>query len=168
MVQVLTRQRGNRDPIERNKPSVIIDYNHNMGGVDMSDMMLYAYLDERRTVKFWKKVVFSILNRMVTNSYIIYKENVKDLDETAMTRYSFYIKCIDSLSEEHLAVREQQQQATTSRRSGVATMPNNREKDCCVCSDRKTPGGRKRARTSCIKCDKGLHGTCQAKHKCKK
>ena len=36
-----------------------------------------------------------------------------------------------------------------------------------VCSDRKQPGGRKRARTACNKCHKGLHGTCIDKHKCK-
>lgn len=56
------------------KPAVINQYNKFMGGVDVSDMMLYIYLDER-TLKYWKKVVFSIFARMVLNSYIIYKEN---------------------------------------------------------------------------------------------
>ena len=82
-----------------------------------------------------------------------------------MTRYSFYIKCIGSLSQEHLAVREeQQQQDTAPRTSGVDLIPNNRKRDCCVCSDRKTT--RRQSRTSCIKCDRGLHVDCLAKHKC--
>jgi hypothetical protein len=37
----------------------IIDlYNKYMGGTDTSDMMVYFYLDERRTIKFWMKLFF--------------------------------------------------------------------------------------------------------------
>jgi hypothetical protein len=46
-----------------------------MGGIDTSDIMLYCYLGERKTVKHWKKVTFNIFGRMVLNSYILYKEN---------------------------------------------------------------------------------------------
>jgi hypothetical protein len=35
-----------------------------MGGVDTSDMMLYTYLDERRTLKYWKKVIFCVFARI--------------------------------------------------------------------------------------------------------
>lgn len=59
------------------KPDVIFDYNKYMGGVDTSDMMLYAYLDERKTLKFWKKVTFNIISRMVLNAYILNKEHTK-------------------------------------------------------------------------------------------
>lgn len=54
---------------------MIHSYNQFMSGVEESDKMLYAYLDERRTLKFWKKVVFNVFSRMVLNSYIIYLEN---------------------------------------------------------------------------------------------
>lgn len=37
------------------KPFVVECYNNYTGGIDTSDMMLYTYLDERRTVKYWKK-----------------------------------------------------------------------------------------------------------------
>jgi hypothetical protein len=40
-----------------------------MGGINSSDMMLYAYLDERQTVCYWKKVAINIIARMVMNSY---------------------------------------------------------------------------------------------------
>ena len=43
-----------------------------MGGIDLSDMTLYFYLDERKTVTYWKKVVFIIIGRMVLNAYIRY------------------------------------------------------------------------------------------------
>lgn len=71
------RKRGTNEMVE--KPDIILEYNRYMGGVDVADMMLYTYLDERRTVKYWKKVVFHIMSRMVVNSYILYCENVKPI-----------------------------------------------------------------------------------------
>ena len=35
-----------------------------MGGIDTSDMMVYSYLDEKRNVKYWKKVVFCAIARI--------------------------------------------------------------------------------------------------------
>lgn len=46
-----------QEPKVLNKQDVILDYNkliEGWGGVDVSDMMIYAYLDERRTVNYWK------------------------------------------------------------------------------------------------------------------
>ena len=48
----------------------MIDYNKYMRGVDECDKMLYASLDERRTLKYWKIVVFNKFGRMVLNSFI--------------------------------------------------------------------------------------------------
>ena len=59
-------------------------------------MMLYAYLDERRTVKYWKKVAFSILNRMFVNSYILYKQNTAA--ENPLNRYKFYVQAVEDFS----------------------------------------------------------------------
>lgn len=60
-------------------------------GVGESDKMLYSYLDERRIVKYWKKVAFDIMNRMILNAYIIYKGRVGN---RAMTRLDFISKII--------------------------------------------------------------------------
>jgi hypothetical protein len=56
---------------------MITYYNKFMGSVNSSDMMLYTYLGERRTVLYWKKVAFNIIARVVLNSYICYKENYR-------------------------------------------------------------------------------------------
>jgi hypothetical protein len=40
-----------------------------MSGIYSSDMMLYAYLDERWTVRYWKSVAFNIIARMMMNIY---------------------------------------------------------------------------------------------------
>ena len=68
-----------------------------MGGVDEPDKMLYAYLDERRTLKYWKKVVFKIFGRMMLNSYILYVTNTT---EKKMNRLKFTSKIIDDIEKE--------------------------------------------------------------------
>jgi hypothetical protein len=61
------------------KPKIITSYNKFLGGIDYSDMVLYAYLDERQTVRYWKKIAFNIIARVVLNSCVLYKENYMGL-----------------------------------------------------------------------------------------
>lgn len=82
---------------------MIDSYNKFMGGVDGSNKMLYTYLDERRTLKFWKKIVFNIFGRMVLDSYIIYKENSTD---QKMSRFQFTLSIIETIEKEWLAVKD--------------------------------------------------------------
>lgn len=71
------------------KPAIVHSYNTFIGGVDESDKMLYTYLHERRTVKYWKKMAFNIISRIVLNAYIIYKERVGD---RAMNQLPFHFE----------------------------------------------------------------------------
>ncbi|XP_023241866.1 piggyBac transposable element-derived protein 4-like [Centruroides sculpturatus] len=94
-----------RRGVAKSKPQIILEYNKFMGGVDTSDMMLYAYLDERKTIKYWKKVGFNIIGRMVLNSYLLYKENFGGPGKLK-SRYAFYISIIESLEEEWMATKQ--------------------------------------------------------------
>ena len=71
-----------------------------MNRVDESNKMLYTYLDKRRTVKYWKKVVFNIFARMVLNAYIIYSQNWQG---TKLNRLQFTSNIIGAIEEEWLA-----------------------------------------------------------------
>ncbi|XP_076383715.1 uncharacterized protein LOC143260962 [Megalopta genalis] len=88
---------------QKTKPQIINSYNNYMGGVDESDKMLYTYLDERRTVKYWKKVTFNIFTRMVLNSYLLYKETV---GREAMSRLQYISNIISEIEHEWLGTRE--------------------------------------------------------------
>ncbi|KAI4481552.1 hypothetical protein M0802_013949 [Mischocyttarus mexicanus] len=79
----IKKKKGNFE-YEKVKPSVIDDHNKYMGGVDESDKMLYVYLDEQRTLKYWKKVVFNIFGRMALNSYILYVSNTTEKQITRL------------------------------------------------------------------------------------
>ena len=159
---IQTRRRGAEGPIEVRKPDVILQYNKYMGGVDCSDMMLYCYLDERRTLKYWKKVAFTLISRMVVNSYIIYSQRAP---RRVMTRYKFTTQVVDGLAKDALEIRDTPPGPSSS--ITIIQIPDKKERECTVCSDPKG-AGRKRSRTMCSVCQKGLHGTCLHQHKCKK
>ena len=164
-VTVLSSSAEARNIIVKNhlKPSVIHEiYNPNMCGVDVHDQMLYLYHDERKSVKVWKKVVFNLLGRMLLNSYTIYLQNTSD--SSPLSRKMFNLAVIDALANDHLRTHATGKSSSTKAEPGVRRLPGSREKDCCVCSDRKLQL-RRRSKTVCVICLKGLHLTCASKHK---
>ena len=101
--------------------------------------------------------------RLVMNSYILYKLNT----QKALNWQDYLIQIIESLASEYKNILfERQNSQQTS--SGIKTLLEKKEKDCCVCSNcKKTEIGRKCTQTICAKYDRVLHGTCLSKHKCK-
>jgi len=64
----------NRRGIEIQKPKQIIEYNSNMSGIDRCDQMLSYYSSPRKTIKWYKKVMFHLLDMALWNSFYIYKK----------------------------------------------------------------------------------------------
>lgn len=168
----ITVRRGKE--IRISKPKVILNYNSFMGGIDGNDMMLYCYLDERRTVKYWKKVVFNIFGRLVLNAYILYKEKCMNSNcNRPMSRLQFTVKIVESLSDEWLSKKANRQDVTRQPSKRIDTpkiekLPGRQERNCCVCSAASTQAGgkRKKSRSICIKCKRGLHPFCVPQHLC--
>nr|XP_039258026.1 piggyBac transposable element-derived protein 4-like [Styela clava] len=70
--EVIEKQlRGSSETIK--KPTCIELYNKFMGGVDLADQYTSYYNFSRKSVKWWKKIFFWLIETSVTNSYIIYK-----------------------------------------------------------------------------------------------
>lgn len=74
-----------------------------MGGIDGTDEMLYTYLDERRTMKHFEKVLFNIFGQMVLNAYVLYKINTNK----PLSRLHFQISIVGVLAEEWVESRYQ-------------------------------------------------------------
>lgn len=146
-----------------------------MGAIDGFDQMLYCYLDERRTVKYWKKVTFNLFSRMLLNSYILYQtyclsKNIKPLD-----RYQYMVSIISEIGMQWMKERNNDNNgAGDNNRAQPAKellkLPGKQQKTCWVCSNR---GGhthaareRKRSRLECSRCHEGCHYQCFSKHKC--
>ena len=65
----------NRRGQETMKPAEIRDYNGSMGGVDRADQLMAYYCIPRKTIKWYKKVVFYLLDVSILNASILYNMN---------------------------------------------------------------------------------------------
>ena len=59
------------------KPDAIIDYNKYMGAVDLSDQLLQYTANRRRTLKWYKKVIFHMYDLCSVQAYLLYKMQTK-------------------------------------------------------------------------------------------
>ncbi|XP_045459219.1 piggyBac transposable element-derived protein 4-like [Melitaea cinxia] len=67
----------NRFGKKKMKPKEVDKYNKYMSGVDRSDQIINYYSSPRKTIRWYKKVLFHIVDTAVWNSYYIYKKYVK-------------------------------------------------------------------------------------------
>jgi len=63
-------------PDQRIKPHVNADYNAYMGGVDRSDQHKSYYSVGRKSKKWWRYVMWYILNVSIYNAYFVWKQSV--------------------------------------------------------------------------------------------
>lgn len=136
-----------------------------MGGVDTSDQMLYCYLDERRSLKYWKKVTFHIFGRMITKLYILYKNNT----DKHLSRLDFTDALVEGIAAEWLGDQNPlPQQGAGNNGEPLDILPEKKERNCSVCSKISTSQGgkRKKSRHICERCNKGVHPICLPKHVC--
>nr|CAH7724533.1 unnamed protein product [Callosobruchus chinensis] len=69
MVKVKTR-RGS----EKMKPKCILDYNAHMSGVDRADQMMSYYSSPRKTIRWYRKVFFHLIDICLWNACFLYKK----------------------------------------------------------------------------------------------
>ena len=60
------------------KPTCLVDYVQNMGGVDLADQINQYYAPMRKTVKWYKKLFFHLVNLAVINAFVLHKKFAPD------------------------------------------------------------------------------------------
>ena len=55
-------------------PDVVKDYNAHMGGVDKHDQLRQYYNVERKSIKWWHRIAFGLLDMAVVNAFLMYQE----------------------------------------------------------------------------------------------
>lgn len=75
--------RSTKEEIKK-KTECILDYNENIGSVDKSDMLFSSVESVDKTVKWYKKLFFHMVDLSLLNSHVIYKtttgKNISLLD----------------------------------------------------------------------------------------
>ena len=72
--EVLTGKKHWQTKEDTSKPELMNQYNKYRSGVDANDQLLKYTVFSRKTMKWWKKVAFRLLNLAMVNAYILYKE----------------------------------------------------------------------------------------------
>ena len=146
------------------KPVAVAEYNKFMGGVDTADQFLSYYGFSHRTVRWWRRAFFFLLDMAVVNSYIIYTQ--KCTSSRRFTHEQFIIQlatdllaaadvALPALSTAHhrslhpIARLTERHFPTTI---GMSDTGRHMQQDCAVCSKRKERG-RKTTTYKCRECN---------------
>ena len=76
-------------------PEAIRFYRSCMGGVDRADQMAGVYELDRKSLKWWKKVLYRMLNFAAVNSWVIFKQLQRDGSRTPFL--SFLVELAETL-----------------------------------------------------------------------
>ncbi|XP_015436732.1 PREDICTED: piggyBac transposable element-derived protein 4-like [Dufourea novaeangliae] len=92
--KTMIEKRGRR----QEKPNVVLDYNKNMGGVDLGDGVMVAYTAARnRLKKYYETIFLRLIDMCCFNAYIIYKKDKGHLD-----RLHCLIECVEKLVDNNI------------------------------------------------------------------
>ncbi len=84
---LITCSRSDQPP--REKPTVVHDYNQHMLDVDKLDQLCSYYSFLHKSVKWWRKVFFWLLEVAVVNSYVLYKQSCVQTNNRPLTHLAF-------------------------------------------------------------------------------
>lgn len=149
------------------KPQCVIDYNKTMGAVDRSDMMLSSIESVRKSMKWYRKFFFHLLDISILNSHALY--NTKTGEN--MTLANFHLSVIREIIRTFYIPRPKEKKGRPSAGdqplriidghfpTPVPSTPNKKSatRRCHVCSNTKLAEKKRRdTRYMCAKCDVGL------------
>ncbi len=159
-IEQLSKKNRSGDIIS--KPSVIVDYNRIKGGIDLSDQMIEYYSPARKSVKWYRKIIFQLLSIAMLNTWIIYNK----FYNTGQKKVNFET-CTTNVIKMWLGANEEIQQRQQTGKHKLTEIPHTQQdkivrKRCNMCyEDFVKNFGRKEAQNKakkvsleCIECKK--------------
>lgn len=167
----VTRKIAGGKTLTLKKPVVICDYTENMGAVDRADHYCASYAFSRKSMKWWRKLFFWLLEVSIVNSFILMRLQLLKQGEKEQRHLQYRRNLIEQLIGDVRAragkrgpsARLDCEQRLDGKPHFIYKIPGRSSKDCAVCSDRKTKGGRRETVFFCKTCrnNPGLHpGEC--------
>lgn len=163
---VMKRPKGSKSKQPIPCPICIQDYNLYMGGVDLTDQCLSYYsLTQRRTVKWWKKVFWRLVDMTILNSWIIFRTNwpTSEINSHRLFRLELINKLVQPLLSKiaspdgGISYSKGRRPSSCDRRLLGKHFPYTKPNRswCVVCYQNKTPTGARKdtkTRVFCPKC----------------
>lgn len=78
-------------------PKVVKVFNEIMGGVDRFDQLRERYAIGRRSVKWWHRIFYYLIDLAIVNSFILYKESQKTSNSKPCDQLSFRLRLAKQL-----------------------------------------------------------------------
>ena len=132
----------------------------NMNGVDISDQYTASYPFTRKTIKWWRKVCFWLIDLSVTNSYALYREIEKD---RVLPHIAYRRSIVEALATRYLSSAPPRPRAGRPRKRShpdgdperlnrrLHLLGKRQQRDCVVCSS-SASGERHRSIHYCKTC----------------
>ncbi|XP_068205172.1 piggyBac transposable element-derived protein 4-like [Palaemon carinicauda] len=132
------------------KPVMVSAYTSNMGGVDRADHYISSYCFLQKSMKWWRKVYFFLLEVAIVNSFILHRIHMKSKGLKVLSHLQFRKELVKELVGNVKNAAQNGRRSTSddeNRLNGklhiIAKQDRKHSIECIVCSDRRGPGGRK-------------------------
>ncbi|XP_029952484.1 piggyBac transposable element-derived protein 4-like isoform X1 [Salarias fasciatus] len=133
-------------------PDCILDYNANMGGVDLSDALIGYYSVHHKSMKWYKTFFYHFLDIAIVNSFILYKEICKTrADLTEKSHKMFREQLAAEMLSFEAGSAPQPAPMSTCMPAYYGTDATQSRRYCRRCQDRGTP--RVKTPVYCRKCN---------------
>ena len=142
---IVTR-RSRRGEEQLRLPTMVADYNHHMGGVDVADQYMCYYGIAKKTRKWWKHIAFRLLDMAILNAYIIFYHNTR----SSMDQLQFRLHLAEKLaiplieSRAQIAVPRTPANQLTRLRGKHFPQKQATRGRCRVCGNLKTSTGQRK------------------------
>lgn len=156
-------EKNNRNGEPIFKPECVLKYNQSMGSVDKTDMLLSSIECVRKTIKWYKKVYFHLIDLSLLNSYSVYST----ITGKKIPLAQFQLDLIKQIVEKYKTVHTSKRGRPTSTTTGPLRLVSRHfpsdvpsttsgkfgRRKCVVCKINKK---RTDTRYMCKICDVGL------------
>ena len=130
--------KGKEEEIE--KPCVVIDYTSQMGGVDCSGYYCASYSFTRKTLHWWRKLFFWLLEVSVVNLFITFSE-IHGIQNARQLQYrnNLIVQLVGNVRNKRNVFHGRHSTGDAAERLNklphfIAKAPSGRNKNCLVCS----------------------------------
>jgi hypothetical protein len=147
---------------EVEKPVIAENYNEHMGGVDILDQKLGTFMYPHKSSKWYFTIYHRLREVAIVNSYIVYSLDCKNKNVTPLSPRIYREQIIQGLLMGYYRKSERRGRPSSTdkpqrlvERHHIGQYDNAKYKpDCIVCSDRSTPGWkRKQTNYYCKQCN---------------
>ena len=121
---------------------MVHDYNAHVLGVDRMDWMMAYYSFQRKSIEWWRKVFFGVLEVTVNNAHIVYKLHTSNPRRLTMKEFrrELAVQLCHDICQGDTRGSSRTDQSLERLRGQHVLQKGNKRRDCSVCSDRN-PGG---------------------------